>query len=385
MKFARVYTIAFLALLAVPALYAQESHVQRRYVKDTKLTVVTSDALYVINMPTQFMALQLRGRYPDQNQPPKQMPDKISLEFSSYTAQPLYRNDESHRLAVKADEEVLDFGLMSYVALQENGKDTYARDKTSALALRAPIPPDALVRTTHPGKGLTLETMSATNVPLSQITKMANAHQVLMKIGDTVFALTATQMSILREFASSITPANVESLAAARTPTDAATAVPSSVPSDSNNASLDATLRWLKKELPQNSSLKGAGVPARFEAVDFSGCKIKYRMYPALPTVPGGNSRLTYGINEYQLNLADLNPESVRDDDLKDFSIIFFETRDHEPKIKQVVRANDEGHAGRPLDEKQNSSGSFTLRDAEAASQIRVAFVHAIKLCQAER
>ena len=107
-------------------------------------------------------------------------------------------------------------------------------------------------------------------------------------------------------------------------------------------------------------------------------------MYPALPTVPGGNSRLTYGINEYQLNLADLNPESVRDTDLKDYALIFFETRDHEPKIKQVVRANDEGHAGRPLDEKQNSGGSFTLRDAEAASQIRAAFVHAIKLCKAQ-
>ena len=74
-----------------------------------------------------------------------------------------------------------------------------------------------------------------------------------------------------------------------------------------------------------------------------------------------------------------------RDTDLKDYALIFFETRDHEPKIKQVVRANDEGHAGRPLDEKQNSSGSFTLRDAEAASQIRAAFVHAIKLCQAQR
>jgi len=384
MRFARVYTIAFLALLAVPALYAQESHVQHRYVKDTKLTVVTSDALYVINMPTQFMALQLRGSYPDQDQPPKRLPDKISLEFSSYTTEPLYRNDESHRLAVKADEDVLDFGLLSYVALQENGKDTYARDKTSALVIRSPIPPDALVRTTHPGKGLTLETMSATNVPLDQITKMANARQVLMKIGNTVFALTATQMSILREFAASITPANAESLAAARTPTNAAASVPSSVPSDSNNASLDVTLRWLKKELSQNSSLKGAGVPARFEAVDFSGCKIKYRMYPALPTVPGGNSRLSYGINEYQLNLADLNPESVRDTDLKDYALIFFETRDHEPKIKQVVRLSEEGHAGRPLDEKQNSGGSFTLRDAEAASQIRAAFVHAIKLCQAQ-
>src|SRR5256714_443217 len=384
MGFARVYSIAFLALLAVPALYAQESHVQHRYVKDTKLTVVTSDALYVINMPTQFMALQLRGRYPDQDQPPKQMPDKISLDFFSYTTQPLYRNDESHRLAVKADEDVLDFGLMSYVALQENGKDTYARDKTSALVIRSPIPPDALVRTTNPGKGLTLETMSATNVPLGQITKMANAHQVLMKIGNTVFPLTPTQMSILREFAASITPANAESLAAARTPSDAAPAVPSSVPSDSNNAPLDVTLRWLKKELPQDISLKGPGTPARLEAVDFSGCKIKYRMYPVLSNVPGTSSHLVYSINEYQLNLADLNPESVRGGDLKDFSMIFFETRDHEPKIKQVVRANDEGYAGRPLDEKQNSSGSFTLRDAEAASQIRVAFVHAIKLCKAQ-
>src|SRR2546423_9253478 len=109
MRFARIYSIAFLALLVNPALYAQESHVQRRYAKNTRLTVVTSDALYVINMPTQFMALELWGRYTGQDQPPKQMPDKISLEFSSYTLEPIYQKDENHRLAVRADEEILDF------------------------------------------------------------------------------------------------------------------------------------------------------------------------------------------------------------------------------------------------------------------------------------
>lgn len=45
------------------AVYRQESHVQQRCVKSTNLTLVNSDSLYVINMPAQFMQLELSARY----------------------------------------------------------------------------------------------------------------------------------------------------------------------------------------------------------------------------------------------------------------------------------------------------------------------------------
>jgi hypothetical protein len=357
--------------------YSQESHVQRRYVKSTNLTLVTSDSLYVINMPTQFMQLQLTGRYPNQG-PPTQMPDKITLLFNSYTTAPLYQQDEAHRLVVKADAEVLDLGLMSYSALRENGKDNYMADQKSRLGISSPIPPDALVRTANKDKALTLESMSVSDVPLSQLTKLAQSSQVLMKIGDTVFALTATQMSILREFAASITPAG------GVIPTELKTSspkIPSDVPSDTNNASLDTTLKWLKKELPRNAAKEGIGVKGKIEVMDFNSCQLTYRFVPLFKTSPVSSS-LVYTIIEYQFNLADINPETVRASDLKGFSMLSFDTRNQEPKIKITSRANDNGMAGRTLDEKSRAGAVLNLRDADSAAQIKEAFVHAIKLCR---
>jgi hypothetical protein len=358
----------------------QESHVEHRYVKSSNLTVVTSDSLYVINMPTQFMQVRLTGRYPDQG-PPTQMPDKITLQFDSYATDPLYPKDESHRLAVRADAEVLDFGLMSYVALREDGKDTYTAGQKSVLGVRSPIPPDALVRTANKGKALTLESMSVTDVPLSQITKLARASQVLMKIGDTVFALTATQLSILREFVTSITPAGGLGTATEAAPKASTPNIPPDVPSNANNASLDLTLKWLKKELPRSGAKGGIGARGKIEVVDFNSCKIKYRIVPLIRT-SAVSSSLVYTIIEYQFNLADINPETVRAADLKDFSTLIFSTFNEEQKIKVISRANASGMAGRTLEETLKAGAILYLRDANSATQIKEAFVHAIELCR---
>jgi hypothetical protein len=373
-----VALVTCLTSLPGPRVYAQDSHVQSRYVKDTDTTVVTSDTLYVVNMPAQFMALQLTSRHPNQG-PPGATPEHTSLQFYSYTPAPLYQKDEAHRLAVKADDEVLDFGLMGYALFRQSGKDTFSAEKNSRLGVRSLMPPDALVRSANGGKDLVLETMSVTDVPLDRLAKLSRARQVLMRIGGTVFPLTQTQHAILREFVAAITPAGGARQAAA--PTAGGPVIPPDVPSDSNNAPLDLTLRWLKKELSRHGSAMGVGVPQQIEADDFSGCQIKYRIIPALSRVPGA-SNLAYAITEYQLSLADLNPESVRAADLKDFSTVFFQTRDNEPKIKVFSRANDGGHAGRVMDEKTASGASFNLRDKSAAAQLRAAFTHAIRLCQ---
>jgi hypothetical protein len=359
--------------------YGQESHVERRYVKSTNLTLVTSDSLYVINMPTQFMQLELSARYPNQG-PPTQAPDKVTLLFQSYTTAPLYQKDESHRLFVKADAEVLDFGLMSYAGLRENGKDTYTADDKARLGISSPLPPVALVRASNKGKPLTLESMSATDVPLSRLTQLARAGQVLMKIGDTVFALTPNQLGVLREFAAAVTP--VEGAGAAdAAPKAAAPNVPPDVPSNANNAPLDATLRWLKKELPRTSAMAGIVVPGQLEVEDFNGCKISYRVVPRFRNSPVSPS-LVRAIIEYQFDLADINPETVRAADSKDFSMLTFNTVNQEQKIKVISRANDNGMAGRTLDETWKAGAILYLRDANSAAQIKEAFVHAVGLCR---
>jgi len=362
------------------AVYRQESHVQQRYVKSTNLTLVNSDSLYVINMPGQFMQLELAARYPSQG-PPTQAPDRVTLQFQSYATAPLYQKDESHRLAVKADAEVLDFGLMSYAALREDGKDTYTAGEKARLGISSPLPPVALVRAANKGKPLTLESMSVTDVPLSRLTRLARASQVLMKIGDTVFALTPNQLGVLREFVAAITPAGGAGAAADAAPGADAPNVPPDVPSKANNAPLDSTLRWLKKELPRAGAKSGIGAPGQIEVVDFNGCQISYRVIPRFRNSPVSPS-LVYSIIEYQFDLADINPETVRAADLKDFSMLTFNTVNQEQKIKVISRANINGMAGRTLDETWKAGAILYLRDANSAAQIREAFVHAVGLCR---
>ncbi|MFL6331721.1 MAG: hypothetical protein ACJ754_00085 [Pyrinomonadaceae bacterium] len=347
--------------------------------KSTNLTLVNSDSLYVINMPAQFMQLELAARYPSQG-PPTQAPDKVTLAFQSYATAPLYQKDESHRLAVKADAEVLDFGLMSYTGLRENGRDTYTADEKARLGISSPLPPVALVRAANKGQPLTLESMSATDVPLSRLTKLARASQVLMKIGDTVFALTPNQLGVLREFVAAVTPAGGAGAADVAPKADALN-VPPDVPSNANNAPLDSTLRWLKKELPRAGAKVGIGIPGQIEVGDFNGCQISYRVIPRFrnsPVSPG----LVYAVIEYQFDLADINPETVRAADLKDFSMLTFNTVNQEQKIKVISRANNSGMAGRTLDETWKAGAIIYLRDVNSAAQIKEAFVHAVGLCR---
>jgi hypothetical protein len=40
---------------------------------------------------------------------------------------------------------------------------------------------------------------------------------------------------------------------------------------------------------------------------------------------------------------------------------------------------------GRTLDERQASTAAFSLSNAKAAAEVKVAMIHAINLCQAQR
>jgi len=223
--------------------------------------------------------------------------------------------------------------------------------------------------------------MSLQDLPLSSLDEIAKARDVVMKIGATVFPLTGTQLSIVREFIASSTPVAGPVKTVGAEAKINAPAVPADVPSDANKAPLDQTLKWIKNELARNSNTKYAGgTPTRIEPADFSGCRIKYRIIPVIESISETN--LKHAIMEYQLNLAELNAESVRAAYFKEYSSVFVSTRNNEAKIKVISRENDKGFAGRELDEKVYPMTRINLSNADSAAQLKAALSHAIRLCQ---
>ncbi len=370
-----------LALVITSAVCGQQTHLQVRYAKEADATIVNSDLLYVINMPSQFMSMRMEAAYNKQGKPTKP-PARINIQFSSYSQKALYESDDSHRLRVKADDQILDFGLLGYAKFEEQSKDV---DKKNS-GLRITPPSAALVGKTTKSVGLTLESMSVLRVTLADLNRLARAGSVVMKIGETVFPLTATQMTILREFAEAITPANANSLIAAQADEPVKVtepAIPADVPSDANHVPLDQTLKWIKNEIEREGTAYNLDVPFKLEPLDFNSCRIRYRVVP-LRRETTTSSKLVYAIMEYRIDLGDLNPERVPLANHRGQSTLFLEARG-QSKIKVIKHANESGTMGRTLDEVETGSVLIALKSSEAAARLKVALVHAINLCHAQR
>jgi hypothetical protein len=113
----------------------------------------------------------------------------------------------------------------------------------------------------------------------------------------------------------------------------------------------------------------------------FESCEIAYRVTPLIRTSQV-SSALVFPIMEYQINLADLNPEAVRVSDLADYAMVNMTTRDYQPKIKLFTHANDSGTMGRTLEDALTETASINFKNRAAALQFRKALAHAIKLCE---
>lgn len=125
-------------------------------------------------------------------------------------------------------------------------------------------------------------------------------------------------------------------------------------------------------------------MPKRFEPLNFNSCQIIYRVTPQFRNSPVSRS-LVYAIMEYQIHLADLNPEALRVSDLGDYATVGMTVRDYEPKIKVLKHANDNGMMGRTLEEALSETAVINLKDKAAAFQFKNALSHAINLCHAQR
>lgn len=376
--------LLMLLLLTVTSTPAQESHVELRYEKSIDRTIVTSDLLYVINMPSQFMQIQLIGRYPGKGKP-SQMPDRIYFQFYSFASNALYQLDSKHRLLVKVDSKVLNFGLLSYANVEGKSKDPKERNNPrplkSNLSFSASLPPAAVITTAHKKDDLTVEFMSIEELSLADLRLLAGATELAMKIGDTVFAFRPMHMAVLREFTESITPTNVNSMSLSEPEREK---MPPDVPSDEKQTPLAETLTWLKTHLERNGSTNDLLTPKRFEPVNFNSCQIVYKVTPRFRNSPVSRT-LVYAIMEYRMDLADLNPEAIRVSDLGDYATASMTVRDYQPKIKVFTHSNNNGMMGRTLEEALTEVAFINWKDKAAAFQFKNALSHAIKLCHAQR
>ena len=375
--------IFIFSLAALTSARAQESYVQARYEKSIDRTIVHSDVFYVINTPSQFMQIQLVGRYPGQGKPVK-MPDPIYVEFYSYAPEPLYQIDSKHRLLVKADTKVIDFGLLSYWNVEGKGK--VAKERANAKPPKTnpdfsvSVPATAVITTTHKKEDLTVEFLSIAELSLADLKLLADAEDLVMKIGDTVFRFRPIHKTILHQFAQSISPEKIDSM-----PKEShRETLPADVPSDERQTPLAKTLRWLKTQIERNGATNDILTPKRFEPLKFDTCNISYRAVPLIRTSQVSSS-LVRAIMAYQFELADLNPQAVRVADLEDYATVSMTTRDYQPKIRMFKHANDGGTMGRTLEDALTESASINFKTKAVALQFKTAISRAINLCHAQR
>lgn len=381
MKRAAIILISCLA--ALTSARAQESYVQARYEKSVDRTIVHSDVLYVINTPSQLMQIQLVGRYSG-NGKPQQMPDRIYAEFYSFAPEPLYQLDLKHRLLVKADAKVIDFGLLSYSKVEGKGRAAKEKSNTSApktnLEFSVSVPPTAVITTMHEKDDLTVEFLSIAEFSLADLKLLADADDLVMKLGDTVFRFRPIHMTILHQFTQAVSPENIKPSVRE----SVGETMPADVPSDVKQTPLAETLRWLKTHIERNGATNDILTPKRFEPLKFDSCRISYRAVPLIRTSQV-SSTIVHAIMAYQFDLADLNPEAVRVADLADYAAVSMVTRDYQPKIRMFKHANDGGPMGRTLDEALTESASINFKNKAMASQFKTALSHAINLCHAQR
>ena len=363
----RALTVLILTAVLSVVGYGQDSHVRIIFSQDLGEANISSDQLYVINMPSQFMLVQLSGRYSRASQ----QTDGINLTFISSASKGLYEAESSHGLRIKADDQILDLGVLSYARVDDKGQKEG----------RAALPATALIAS-NKKTPLTIETMSVSGLKLDDLNFIAHAGTVVMRIGDTVFPFTPAQLGIVREFVSKIPKAQAY-LANVSNADRAAAPPPADVPSDENHASLDVTLKWIKTEIEREGSTKGSVPERKLEPLDFGGCGLRYRVVPLFREVPGINN-LVYAIMEYQLNLSDINADAIRVNGAGDYATIYVSSRQLEPKIKIFKHENEHGATGRTLEESSTSYVFMNLKNVEAANRFRFAMVHAIHLCQGQ-
>jgi hypothetical protein len=184
----------------------QDSHVHSEYIKDIKKTKVTTDLMYVVNAPAQFVQVQLSSLY--QGEKLAKPPSTITLLIWSYSREAMYRKEKGKKLFVVTDGGSWLLGRLDSVVMKgetKKGQDAFYSENNPALGMQVPLPMHAQVRGGKNVNGLVMEWMFVDLKP-EQLSKLVNAKKVALQLGDATFEFTSDQMNTVREFAKRITP-----------------------------------------------------------------------------------------------------------------------------------------------------------------------------------
>jgi hypothetical protein len=343
---------------------AQEKMIQAKYFESADRTEVSTVALPLKREQAQMLEVAFYAGYPTARL--SAPPDIVILRFLSFGHTLLYQQPEQRALTVTTDgESWRPAQPLGYAPLTPEFK----REKSKK---DDPAPDRADFRF--------MEVMNA-RISFDQLTRIARAQQVRMQLGAAEAVIDPRLMKIVRDFVARVTPGEIAD--AAPPPTRVPKPLKwSDEPSRFANATLQDALSFLKQELIANTAGQD-GYVNRFEAANFSGCKIKYRIVPVMPPDPPGQTYRRDNIpasNEYAFNLADLDPASVQVN--KEGTSISFDTLNHQPKIKRLYRSNYDTRLTSVPQEIDEQSEFLFLRPTKTAPQIGHALVRAIRLCQ---
>lgn len=376
------------------------------------LTYVDTYRLNVIDQPTQFLQIQFSGGFASKegvSDPPFQ----LSISLSSFAMERLYLQHSHSKLVAYADGQKILTGLAIYDLWysQQTMVSNKEVSQPPASGLRAnDLPPGTNLAKTHDPKDIVRELLVVESVPLESLRRLSQGKNVVMQFGSTRFVLNDIHMNRLRAFVARISPPDSK-------PEPVESAVSTDAPSEASNTSLKDTMEWLKAKLSKLAKVQGDRT--EFDARAFSHCQFKYtaegasygssmlsgsptnssvRNIPTPSNNPGSvgipNARVmdptpsTSGLSRstvtgqkriFSVDFADLDPEAIKILATPFELTLKFATNDTELKIKEESQVD-----GHWVDKYLYQARTLDLKtDRKTAAELREAFAHAIKLCQA--
>ncbi len=341
-----------------------------------KWTEIKTNWLYVLNDPDQFLQLKLIARF-NGKQMPKTGPTALQIEIISNAS--TYKYSSRPPLVAVADGVELQIGKMEpspeleLLGMFKGGRQA----GQSGINQISPVPLTAAVLSRHKLQELSAEWL-VTNISWEDLTALTKASQIDWKLGDTKFSFIEIQLTRLKQFVKAVTPESGVVVLAKKKSEEAVTdkLTHTDTPSDANNTGLKETLDWLKKNIAKYAvGVSAEGGAEALSLTNFDGCKIGYEV------IPQGPYNVARMIQQYSVNLKDLEPNAVEINKSDDRFWLHFATRDQQQSIKLDYRDSKTrerlSSESRPL-----SSGQFELKPNDIAPELKEAFRHAIKLCQ---
>lgn len=376
MKSMRIICSLVTLLLFASVLYSQQTQLHQTYEPEHRVVRLKTERLVLLNSPEQFLELQFIATWPGESrQGPAQ---RILLELTSRTPRLTYQGKDFH-LFVVSEAGNTDLGLLRRYGThrQLRAELPAIYDFREAIVTRIPITPTAQVLAVNRSGLLWAEILYTPDLQLDELTNLAGAKQLTLKLDSAVLKLTEDQMAIVREFAHSLTVPDEGA-----TSSSAAESLEVPGPAlDTSAASLELTLNWLKEQIAANGRVPLiSNEPSSTEITEISGCKLTFRRKTLNPRALEDYAVLKPDL-EYIVSLSDLNPEGTTVFTSSYGASIKIVTRDSKRTIALLTRQQA---TGAEFEQRLDYSVSISLRPGPQIFRIQDALKHAIKLCEAK-